>query len=209
MGRDKLPNLDLARIPEWANWTGDPFHDNYSHIQPGTVMHYSSGGFWRLSQPLTYLWDRDLKDVIDEKILSKIGITADRWDWLPGIDMQQDKDFYPAMPNSWDYLDPPYEINGHIVRSCPGWIVMSPKDMARFGHLVATEGNWKGQQLLDPRWLRSHGGGNHSGLSGESNHYTAMGRVTTEGIDHRHSIATESFVPEDVFVGPVKLSRMV
>ena len=196
-------------IRKWAHWTGYPFYDNYSHVEPGTVGHYSSGGFWRISQPLTYLWNRDLKDVIDERLLSKIGIPADRWDWLPGIDVQQDTNFYPLMPSAWDYLDPPYEIGGHVVRSGPGWVVMSPKDLARFGHLGATQGNWKGEQLIDPQWLRGHGGGNGSGVSDERTHYTAMAMVTTQGMDYPYSIARESFLPEEMFVGPVKVTRDV
>ena len=84
------------------------------------MRHYSSAGTWRAAQALTYLWDRDLKDVLDEKIMGKIGIAPDDWEWMIGRDVQRDRDFYPAMPNSWDYLDPPYEINGHPVRSGPG-----------------------------------------------------------------------------------------
>ena len=197
-------------VPEWADWSGDPFYDNYAHIEPGTIGRYSSGGFWRLAQLLTALWDRDLKDVLDEKLLGKIGIPADQWEWLPGKVVQQDENFYPLWPSAWDYLDPPYEINGHVVRSGPGWAVMNASDLARFGHLIATRGNWKGEQLLDPQWLRGHGGGNGSGVCGESRYYTAMGVVTTEGIDPGwFGTARESLVPQDVFVGPVKLTRTV
>ena len=60
-------------FPEWAKWTGDPFYNLYSHIEPGTVGHYSSAGFWRLGQALTALWGRDLKDVLAEKIFRKMG----------------------------------------------------------------------------------------------------------------------------------------
>ena len=79
---------------------------------------------------------------------------------------------------------------------------MSASDLARFGHLVATGGIWKGQRVLAAEWLRGHGGGNKSGASGESRHYTAMGVVTTLGLDHQHSTATESFIPEQLFTGP-------
>ena len=187
-----------AGIPEWANWTGDPFYDCYSHIEPGSVRHYSSAGYWRLAQALTFLWDRDLKDVIDEKLFRAMGIPADRWDWPAGRVIKDNKYLYPNLPDAYTYLDPPYEINGHPVRSGPGWVIMSASDIARFGHLIATQGKWKGEQLVPPQWVRRHGGGNSSLVSGESQDYTAMGRVTTQGIDHP--------LPEDLFAGPVQIS---
>ena len=156
---------------------------------------------------MTRLWDRDLKDVVDERLFSKIGIPAGRWQWPTGLEVQRDADFYPLLPSAWDYLDPPYEVNGHPVRSAPGWATLSASDLARFGHLVATRGLWKGEQVLDPQWLRGHGGGNRCGVSGENRHYTAMAVVTAEGIDHPYSTARTSFLPEDIFVGPVNLGR--
>jgi len=193
-------------VPEWANWTGDPYYDTYSHVEPGSVGLYSSAGFWRLGQALTVLWNRDLKEVLDERLFSKIGIPADHWDWLTGKAMKDDKYFYPTIPDSFTYLDPPYEINGHVVRSGPGWVVISASDLARFGHLLTTRGVWHGEQLIDPQWLRGHGGGNKSGVSGESKHYTALSVVTATGLEHSHSTAKESFLPEDLFAGPEKVS---
>jgi CubicO group peptidase (beta-lactamase class C family) len=81
---------------------------------------------------------------------------------------------------------------------------MNASDLARFGHLVATRGNWKGEQLIDPQWLRGHSGGNGSGVSGESRHYTALASVATRGIEHPFAVARESFLPAELFVGPVK-----
>ncbi len=199
----------IPGVPDWAKWTGDPFYDIYSHIEPGTRRHYSSAGTWRVAQALTHLWGRDLKDVMDEKIMSKIGIAADSWDWYVGGDVKDQKYFYPTIPDSYTYLDPPYEIDGNPVRSGPGWVVISAKDLARYGLLVATGGNWKGEQILPPGWVRTHSGGNRSGLHGESRRFTSMGRVATEGIDMRFSVERESLIPQDVFVGPVKPSRMV
>ena len=71
-------------IPAWAKHTGDPNHDNYAHVAPGNQSRYSSGGYWRLSQALTAIWKKDLKQLLDERIMSKIGIPADRWNWLTG-----------------------------------------------------------------------------------------------------------------------------
>ena len=81
--------------------------------------------------------------------------------------MRDDRDFYTQWPTHGGYLDPPYEVNGHAVRGGPGWAVMNASDLARFGHLVATRGNWKGEQLIDSQWLRGHSGGNGSGVAGE------------------------------------------
>ena len=190
-------------VPEWANWSGDPYYDTYAHVKPGTVGFYSSAGFWRLGQALTALWQRDLKEVLDDRLFGKIGIPAGRWDWSSGESIKNNKYLYPTIPDAYTYLDPPYEIGDQIVRSGPGWVIISASDLARFGHLLATRGIWKGEQLIDPQWLRGHGGGNKSGVSGERKHYTAMAVVTTDGIEHDHGTATESFLPEELFVGPV------
>ena len=195
-------------VADWATWTGDPFYDLYAHAEPGTVGIYSSAGFWRLAQALTAVWGRDLKDVMDERLFGRIGIPPERWDWLTGSYVRGEKYFYPTIPDAYTYLDPPFEIGGEPVRSGPGWVVMSASDLARFGHLIATQGNWEGEQLLDPAWLRCHGGGNGSGMSGESEHFTAMGVVATRGLGPEfpawHNVTTQSFLPEELFVGPVR-----
>ena len=193
-------------VAEWATWTGDPFYDCYSHVEPGTRSIYSSAGFWRLGQALTHVWGRDLKDVIQERLFDAIGIPYERWDWLFGSDVKDQKYFYPGLPDTYTYLDPPYEIGGVPVRSGPGWVVLSASDLARFGHLNATRGIWKGERVTDPDWLRGHSGGNKCGASGESEHFTALGVVTTIGLpDYKHALETGSILPEDFFVGDVNL----
>jgi CubicO group peptidase (beta-lactamase class C family) len=200
-------------VAEWATWTGDPFFDCYAHTEPGTQGLYSSGGFWRLGQALTAVWGRDLKDVIDERLFSWIGIPAERWDWLTGDYVHKEKYFYPALPDSYTYLDPPYEIEGNVVRSGPGWVVVDASDLARFGHLIATGGVWNGERIIDAAWLRGHGGGNGSGVSGESAFYTSIAVVTTDGLHPNfprlHNTTTESFIPASCFVGTPTLARTV
>ena len=192
----------IPPIPEWADWTGDPFYDNYAHTEPGTVGIYSSGAQWRLAQALTAVWDKDIKDVLDKELLGKIGVSPDEWDWTPGRVVHEDEKWYPDMPGYGGFLDPPYEINGVVVRGGAGWVVMSAKNLARFGHLIATEGIWKGKRLINPEWLICHSGGNGSTVAGESKHFTAFGMVTTEGIDK-----FDPFLPDDSFVGPVSVAR--
>jgi len=56
-------------------------------------------------------------------------------------------------------------------------------------------------------WLRGHSGGNKSGASGECEHFTAMGVVTTIGLpDYQHALATKSILDDDFFVGDVNPS---
>ena len=60
--------------------------------------------------------EKDLKQVLQEELFSHLGIPADRWDWLAGQVVHDTRDFYPAFPGYGEYVDPPYEINGHVVR---------------------------------------------------------------------------------------------
>lgn len=165
--------------PNWAHCTHDPDHDNYAHAKPGTVGRtYSSGGYWRLAQALTAVWKQDLKQVLDERIMGPIGIPPDHWDWTPGKVVRDNKNWYPKMPGYGEFLDAPYKIDGQVVRGGPGWVVMSPKDLARWGLLVATGGQWKGKQLISR--IQGHGGGNGSHVGGVGgNAVGSWGRVTS------------------------------
>ena len=135
---------------------GDDMGDErwvYSHWEPGLKFTYSDAGMWRFSQALTKLWGKDIKQVFDEKIFSQIGIPADRWDWIPGKEVH-DNELYPGYPGYGEYLDPPWEINGQVVRGGPGWIVISASDLARFGYLMLRNGNWNGKQILSQAWVK-------------------------------------------------------
>ena len=187
-------------VPSWAKWTGDPFFDNYAHVEPGTQGIYASGGIWRLSQALTALWGRDLKDVLDDKLFGKIGIRPERWNWVAGREVFENKNFYPSMPGYGDFIDPPYEIDGNVVRGGGGWAVMSASDLARYGLLVATGGVWAGERLLDGQWVHSHGGGNGSRLEGDSTTFLSMGMVTTRSLPSLKDFA-------QLVTGPVRIER--
>ena len=137
------------QVPTWAKYSGNPAYDNYAHVEPGAEVLYSSGGYWRLSQILTFVWKRDLKQVLDDEIMSKIGIPSYKWRWLSGEEVKKDDEFYSLMPGYGDYLDPPYRIGGIVVRGGPGWVVMSSNDLARVGLLIATGGIWEGEKLIN------------------------------------------------------------
>ncbi len=169
-------------VRSWAKYTGDPDYDNYAHVEPGSQRCYSSGGYWRLSQALAAIWQRDLKDVLDERIMGPIGIPADRWDWLSGEEVRNDVDFYPEMPGYGGYLERPYAINGVRVRGGGGWVVMSASDFARLGLLVATGGIWKDERLISKLGGNVGVGANTMwgwGVVGGKDGYLSFGKVAT------------------------------
>jgi hypothetical protein len=195
-----------AAIPPGVRWTGDPSADNFAHNPPGSVTRYSSGGYWRLGQALTALWKRDLKEVLDERLFGPMGIPPDRWDWLPGRVVHDTKDFYPDIPGYGEYVDPPYEIDGHVVRGAPGWIVMNSEDLARFGLLIASGGVWRGKRLVGPQWLRGHAGLDVHVVAGDPETMVSIAKINTKNFPFGREVGTQgrfSF-PKELIVGPVR-----
>ena len=180
-----------ATLPRWAKSTKDPLFDNFSHTSPGTVTHYSSGGYWRLGQALTAVWQKDLKQVLQSELFDHLSIPADRWDWLSGKAVHANQDFYPAFPGYGDYVDPPYEISGHIVRGGPGWFAISSEDLARFGLLIATGGQWKGKQLVGREWLQGHAGLDIHVVAGDPQTLVSIAKVNTGGFPFGGEVGTQ------------------
>ena len=155
------------------------------------MTRYSSGGYWRLGQALTALWNRDLKQVLDERLFGPLGIPADRWDWTPGKVFHDTRDFYPEIPGYGEYVDPPYEIAGHVVRGAPGWIVMSSEDLARFGLLIATGGVWKGKRLVGAEWLRGHAGLDIHVVAGDPETMVSIAKINTKDFQFGADVSTQ------------------
>lgn len=195
-----------ASIPQGVVWTGDPLFDNFAQTPPGAATRYSSGGYWRLGQALTVAWDCDLKDVLDRYLFRHLGIPAERWQWLPGRQVHDTRDFYPQFPGYGEYVDPPYEIKGHVVRGGPGWMKLSAEDLARFGHLIAMQGRWNGKRLLGPEWLRGHAGLDIHVVGGDPETQVVIAKINTKGFPWGAEIGTQGkFVfPKDLIVGPVR-----
>lgn len=179
--------------PDWADaHANDPDRANYAQREPGAGAHYSSGGFWRCTQALTRIFGRELKDVLDQTLFEPIGIPGDRWSFLSGLHLRETKDFYPDWPGYGDFVDPPYEIDGHAVQGGGGWAVMSASDLARVGLLLATGGEWAGNRLVSASEfvtegqrgrIRGWNGGNSSTLSVWPGSRTIIAAVTTAGLD--------------------------
>jgi putative CocE/NonD family hydrolase len=189
-----------ATLPEGTQWTGDPLADNYAHLTPGTQTLYSSGGYVRLGQALTAAWNRDLKDVLQERLFDHLGIPPQRWDWLTTEEVHRRGDFYPEFPGYGEYVDPPYTIGGHAVRGGPGWMVMSAEDLARFGLLVATGGVWNGRRLVGSQWLRGHAGLDIHVVAGDRDSLVSIAKINTKGFPFGQDVGTQG-----VFTFPPQL----
>ncbi len=171
-------------VPSWAHWSGDPARDNRAHVPPGLVRRYSSGGRWRLAQALTAIWGEDLADVLDRELMVHLGIPRRRWDLRAGRELAEDPTYYRDHPGYGRFCDPPYEIDGSVVRGGGGWLVMSPKDLARLGLLVATLGVWDGRRCLgSSRLVTGWGGANGSQFGGTAGSTVlSWGAVTIAGL---------------------------
>lgn len=194
-------------LPEGVKWTGDPVFDNYAHTPPGATVRYSSAGYWRLGQALTALWQQDLKDVLDERLFSKLGIPAERWDWTPGRVLFETRDWYPHFPGYGEYVDAPWEIDGIVVRGGPGWVVMSPLDLARFGLLVATQGIWRGERIVSAEWLQGHGGVDIHVVGGDPETLISVAKTNVRAFPFGNDIGWvgKFRFPSELVVGPVKV----
>jgi putative CocE/NonD family hydrolase len=202
-------DLFHARIPDSVKYTGDPLFDNYAHWGPGTVTNYSSGGYWRLGQALTVAWDDDLKNVLQTRLFDHLGIPPERWEWCSGKTVHDQRDFYPDFPNYGEYIDPPYEINGHVVRGAPGWFLIGAADLARFGHLVATRGMWRGKRLIGAEWLQGHAGLDVHVVAGDPASLVSIAKINTKRFPFGQEVGTQGRFqfPPDLITGPVDLSR--
>lgn len=192
-------------VPGWARWTGDPLADNYAQNKPGQHHHYSSGGRWRLAQALTAIWGRDLEQVVSEELFAKMDVPKERWTMRSGRHLADKSDYYVDQPGYGRFCDPPYEIAGQTVRGGGGWLVMSPKDMARLGLLIATRGIWKDERLIsDTRFLSGWGGANGSDVNGiGKDAILAWGAVTIDGLGGRPSAPIDAEELSSMLVGPI------
>ena len=107
--------------------------------EPGTVMEYNDVRVNVLAYALTHLWRQPVPQVLKERIMDPIGASA-TWRWF-GYD------------HAWTVVD------GLKMQSVTGGghsgagIFISAEDMARFGLLFLSDGNWEGQRLLSSGWI--------------------------------------------------------
>ena len=127
--------------PDWADrpspnpseWLTRPRNS------PGSVYEYNDVRVNALALAGLSVWRRPLPQVLKEYIMDPIQ-ASNTWRWY-------------GYENSFVVID------GQIMQSVSGgghWgggMVISARDMARFGYLTLQRGKWKGQQLLSEAWV--------------------------------------------------------
>ncbi|NUQ10877.1 MAG: serine hydrolase [Gemmatimonadaceae bacterium] len=128
--------------PDWADrpqgdlerWKARPRNE------PGTVYTYNDVRVNALALASLMVWRRPLPQVLRDYVMDPIG-ASNTWRWY-GYD------------NSWIVLD------GQLVQSMSGgahWgggMILSARDMARFGLLTLRKGKWGDRQILSEEWIR-------------------------------------------------------
>lgn len=109
--------------------------------KPGTFYEYNDVRINRFALSLLHLFKKPLPDVFRDEVMNVIGASRS-WKWVP-------------------YHNSYVEIDGKRMASMSGgtrwgggmWI--NAWDLARFGYLWLRNGNWNGQQLLPPAYVKA------------------------------------------------------
>jgi CubicO group peptidase (beta-lactamase class C family) len=133
--------------PDWADRFSLPRGStdsgaviNRKRDEPGTVFDYNDVRVNLMALASLNLWRRPLPQVLKELVMDPIGASP-TWRWH-GYD------------NSWVVMD------GALVQSVSGgghWgggMIISARDMARFGYLTLRNGKWNGKQVISEEWIR-------------------------------------------------------
>ncbi|GAB3460880.1 serine hydrolase [Massilia terrae] len=109
--------------------------------QPGTFYEYNDVRINRFALSLLRVFGKPVPEVFEDEVMTPIG-ASNTWKWVP-------------------YHNSYVELNGKLAASVSGgtrwgggmWI--NSWDMARFGYLWLRGGNWAGQQILPPGYVKA------------------------------------------------------
>jgi CubicO group peptidase (beta-lactamase class C family) len=134
----------LFDMADWADRpprTGTPEEWQRRELrEPGSTYEYNDVRVNLLAYSLLQVMRKPLPVILKERIMDKIGAST-TWGWN-GYD------------NSWVTVD------GQKIQSVSGGahfgggLVISTLDHARFGLLMARNGNWNGKQLISGEWIK-------------------------------------------------------
>jgi len=124
-----LISMTSGIAPNEQAFPSDPTTD----VAPNTRYVYTNDQQVRVAQALTYLYDKDLMDVLQENVLDKIGANIEHW-WTNGNIQASDG-------------------RNLVLRLGFAGIGWTPKNLARIGHLYVNKGNWNGQQIVSEEYI--------------------------------------------------------
>ncbi len=111
------------------DWSLTPYAPITPYFAPGTAYAYWDEAMMMFGRVLTQIADQDLKAYLNERVMSRIGITD--WDW-------------------WHDTELP---DGTALRNgCTG-IALNAAQLARVGLLFLHDGVWNGERILPAGWV--------------------------------------------------------
>jgi CubicO group peptidase (beta-lactamase class C family) len=134
----------LQQTSEWEGWLwGKPstLDERRDHKQqkPGTFWNYNDVRVNRLSLALLRLWKKPLSQVLKDEIMNPIG-ASQSWEWNgyrnSEVEIADKKVLSVSAGGHWG-----------------GGLIISSRDMARFGYLFLRGGKWDGKQLISEKWI--------------------------------------------------------
>jgi CubicO group peptidase (beta-lactamase class C family) len=105
-------------------------------FEPNTKWHYSDCGPNWLAECMTHAYQRDLNDIIWERVFTPIGIQKGEIKWRA-------------------HAYRPKEFEGVTRREFGSGFSANVQAMARFGYLYLREGWWQGEQILPPSFIQA------------------------------------------------------
>ena len=115
---------------ENSDWSWTPYEPDVPHFPPGTAYAYWDEAQMMFGRVLTRVAEKDLSDLLNDRIFTRIGVTTQSW-------------------------QPEGDMDGLPIRNGCTWLKMSARDLARFGHLMLNAGRWNGEQLVAEEWVRA------------------------------------------------------
>ncbi|MCF8023997.1 MAG: serine hydrolase [Desulfobacteraceae bacterium] len=128
-GLNKAGEITLFHLATHTAGFDKPGGDPPLLFMPGSSWAYSDGGPNWLADILTCKYQKDLKEVMFERVFSRIGITRNDLTWRENA-----------------YRDE--ELNGVMRREFGSGIHANARAMAKIGQLYLNKGSWNGEQIL-------------------------------------------------------------
>ncbi len=131
-----IPRMTLRMLADQTAGFDKPGKDAPLIFEPGTVWSYSDAGPNWLAECLTLVYQRDLNDIIFERIFTPIGISRDDIRWR-------------------QHAYRPEKINGISNREFGSGFSANIDALSRIGYLYSKEGKWGSEEILPASFVHT------------------------------------------------------